>query len=54
MYKVLLMLCAVCIFIYTMSYGLWEWRHNNKFGSAFVYALAVLEIGLSIYTVVVY
>lgn len=48
------MLCTIGIFIYTLSYGVWEWNNNNKFGSVFVYGLALLEITLSVYTVVVY
>ena len=48
------MLCAIGIFVYTVSYGIWEWKNRNKSGALFVYMLALFEMGLSVYTVLQY
>lgn len=53
-YKILIALASLWIFVYTFSYGIWEYRSKNKIGSVFVFLLAVFEIILSVYTVAVY
>lgn len=40
----------LCVFIYTVSYGLWAWRNKNKMGGLAVLILAVLVILLPVYT----
>ena len=51
LFKILLLIVSVAVLVYTISYAVWEWKNNNKFGSVFVYALAFAEVVLSIYTV---
>lgn len=54
MYKITLILASIGVFVYTTSYGVWEWNSNNKSGCVFALALAVCQLGISVYTAFVY
>ena len=42
------------IFIYTASYGIWEWKEKNKHGAVFVFLLGILTLSLLLYCAVIY
>ena len=52
--RLLFFLICVWIFIYTISYGIWELKQKNKLGAAFVFLLGIDELVMSIYTLLVY
>lgn len=41
----------IWVFIYTISFGRWNWKKKNKLGAVMIYLLAVLMIMLPVYTV---
>ena len=53
-YKILIAIASLWIFVYTISYGIWEYRNQNKTGSVFVFLFALFQISLSVYTIAVY
>ena len=54
MFRLLLAVGCVWIFVYTLTYGVWEWKQKNKHGAVFVFLLSIFELALSVYTVAVY
>jgi hypothetical protein len=38
------------IFLYTLSYGRWTWKKNNKIGAVMVFITAFFELILPVYT----
>ncbi len=53
-YKILFAAVCVWIFVYTVSYAVWEMKNKNKLGAVCVFALSAAELALSVYTVAVY
>ena len=54
------MLCSAIIagglwiFLYTFSYGVWEWKQKNKHGAVFVFLLSILTAVLWLICGVIY
>lgn len=53
-YKILFAIAALWIFVYTVSYGVWELKQKNKLGAAFVFLFSLSELVTTFYTVFVY
>ena len=53
-YKILLAAVGVWIFVYTVSYAVWEMKNKNKLGAVCVFALSAAERALSVYTTIIY
>lgn len=53
-YKILFVIAAIWIFIYTVSYGIWELKQKNKLGAVFVFLLSLDELVMTFFTVFVY
>ena len=53
-YTILFVIAAIWIFIYTVSYGIWELKQKNKLGAAFVFLLSLDELVMTFFTVFVY
>jgi uncharacterized membrane protein HdeD (DUF308 family) len=49
--KILLSLLALWIFVYTISYGLWEISKKNKLGAIFVFLFGALELVISFFAI---
>ncbi len=45
--KILFSLVSLWIFIYTISYGMWEINKKNKLGATFVFLFSALELVIS-------
>jgi len=41
------------IFIYTVSFGLWTWRNNNKAGAVMVFLIALVSVVLPAYIILI-
>lgn len=50
-FKILFFLLSFWIFIYTISYGLWEISKKNKPGATFVFLLSALELAISLFAI---
>lgn len=46
---VLVTLVLAWVFIYTISYGVWTWKKNNKSGAVAVFFIAAVSLMLPIY-----
>lgn len=53
-YKILFCIVCLWIFVYTVSYGVWEAKSKNKLGAVCVFALCAAELALSVYTAIIY
>lgn len=38
-------------FVYTVSYGIWNWKKQNKTGSVMIFIVALAVIALPVYAV---
>lgn len=54
LYKSVFALAAVWLFVYTVSYGIWELKQKNKLGAVFVFLLSLDELVMTFYTLIVY
>ncbi len=48
-YAALLLLLA-CISFYTVSFGVWTWRKKNRLGAIMIFAVALANLALPIYS----
>lgn len=49
--RIVMMVFLAAVFLYTISFGSWNWKKKNKLGAVVVYILAVATIGLPLYTI---
>jgi len=45
---ILAAIALVWVFVYTLSYGIWTWRQNNKVGGIAVILLSIISLVLPI------
>lgn len=44
----LILAISLYVFIYTVSYGVWEWKHFNKSAAVVIFAMAVVAVGIPV------
>ena len=42
---------SLYIGVYTFSYGLWEWKRDNKWGATVIFILCALAVGLPVFKI---
>ncbi len=47
--KILVIIIVIVVSVRAMSYGIWNWRSNNKLGAVAVFLISLLTIALPIY-----
>lgn len=47
--KILVLLIVIVVSMRTISYGLWNWRSNNKLGAIAVFLICMISIALPVY-----
>ena len=52
--KIIFSLISLWVFIYTVSYGLWEIKKKNKPGALFVFLFSALELAISFYAIIIF
>lgn len=41
----------VCIFIYTVSYGVWTWKKKNILGAVMIFLVALAALAIPVYSI---
>jgi ammonia channel protein AmtB len=49
--NIVIIIFLVVVVVYTVSYGIWTWKKKNWFGAIMVFTLALVTIGLPIYSI---
>jgi len=49
--KIITTIIVIAVSFRTMSYGIWNWRNNNKLGAAAVSLLSLLSMALPVYMI---
>lgn len=50
-FNTFLFFSLICVSLHTSSYAIWTWKKKNRFGALMVFLLALVEIGLPLYSV---
>lgn len=49
--RILIFAILIWTFVYTVSFGIWTWKRENKLGAVMVFVLAFTTIVLPIYSI---
>lgn len=49
--RILIFAILIWTFVYTVSFGIWTWKKENKLGAVMVFVLALTTIVLPIYSI---
>ncbi|HHV98658.1 MAG TPA: hypothetical protein GXX36_03645 [Clostridiaceae bacterium] len=47
---IITLIFLVCVFIYTVSYGVWTWKKKNILGAVMIFLVAVAALALPVFS----